>query len=61
MKGLLLIFSLPLVVSVVLWCLTKIRERGAEKKTNPKTLWLFLAWSAGLFLFAGFLWWRGGW
>jgi hypothetical protein len=61
MKGLLLIFSLPLVVSGALLCLTKIRERGVEKKTNLKTLWLFLVWSAGLFLFAGFLWWRGGW
>jgi hypothetical protein len=61
MTRLLFIFSLPLLASGVLLCLTKLRERGAEKKTKTKTLWLFLVWSAGLFLFAVFLWWRGGW
>ncbi len=61
MKGLLLIFSIPLVASGMLLCLTWIRERGTGKKTNTKTLWLFLVWSVGLFLFAGLLWWRGGW
>ncbi len=61
MKGLLLIFSLPLLVSGALFCLTWIRERGTGKKTNTKTLWLFLVWSVGLFLFALLLWWRGGW
>lgn len=61
MKGLVLIFALPLVASGVLLCLTWIRERWTGKKTNTKTLWLFLEWSVGLFLFAGFLWWWGGW
>ncbi len=61
MTRLLLIFSLPLLASGVLLGLTKMRERGREKKTNTKTLWLFLLWSTGLFLFAVFLWWRGGW
>ena len=61
MTELLLVFSLPLVASGVLLCLTKIRARGTEKQTNTKTLWLFVAWSAGLFLFAWLLWWRGGW
>ncbi|HKA52245.1 MAG TPA: hypothetical protein VKJ47_01150 [Candidatus Binatia bacterium] len=61
MTKLLLVFSLPLVVSGVLLCLSKIRAGGTKKPTNTKTLWLFVAWSAGLFLFAWFLWWRGGW
>ncbi len=61
MEGLLFIFSVPLVASGILLCLTWIRERATGKKTHTKTLWLFLVWSVGLFLFTALLWWRGGW